>query len=75
MSLYTSFVLFVQNHSLPSFSPENMNGRHFALPSRPTVARCLRGVGLQKLDDVFHDEYLLYDFRSERLRVPFAVDI
>lgn len=33
ISLYTSFWLLVQNQSFPSFSKQNMNGRHFAFPS------------------------------------------
>ena len=53
ISLYTSFWLLVQNHSLPSSSPANINGRHFALPSRPTVARYCTGLTFRNSTTLF----------------------
>ena len=42
-----------QNQSLPSSSPANMNGRHLALPSRPTVARYCTGLAFRNSTTLF----------------------
>ena len=59
ISLYTSFVLLVQNQSFPSCSKQNMNGRHFALPSRPTVAKYCTGFAFKNSTTFFMIKYLL----------------
>ena len=46
-----------------------MKGRHLALPSRPTVAKILYGIFLQKGYDFIHDKYLLV------LNVTFGIAI